>query len=344
MQRLTSKLHHERGGIAVTVALLAIPILVCLAFVIDAGLLHWEKVQLQNGADAAALAVAQECAESGTSCTGGAVALASGIAGENANDGQAAATLPELTVSASSGHVTVIASTLNDEGTAVRHPLSSLVSPDAESTIQALAAAEWGAPVAGSVLPLAIADCELKKVETDPDLAKQIFLRSDNEAQDCPGSYPGGFGWLDDGDRDCLVPIAVDGTVPGTTGNNPGKTGCTAADFKALIGQTVLVPIYSGFAAEAGGKARESGGAHGVYHISKFAAFTVTGYKTSGSDDTYLGSSSPSFKGSGPNDCDKSGKCRGLRGYFIRYVELGEDFDLGEGGPDGGLTIVRMTE
>ena len=79
----------------------------------------------------------------------------------------------------------------------------------------------------------------------------------------------------------------------------------------------------------AGGKANESGGSHGKYKIVKFAAFTVTGYKTSGSDDTYIGSSSPSFKGNKTGDCDNSGKCRGLRGYFVRYVDLGEEFELG---------------
>ena len=342
MQRLTSKTRGEHGGIAVTVALLTVPILMCLAFVVDAGLLHWEKGQLQNGADSAALAVAENCAKSGTACMPGAEALASGMAGENANDGQASAGLSEFEVVTGSGHVRVETSTLNDEGVEVRHPFSSLFSPSG-STIAAAAEATWGTPVAGGVIPLAIASCELKQIETDPDLAKQIFLRSDNAAQDCPGAYPGGFSWLDDGDGDCWVDIAVNGTVPGTTGNNPGKTGCTAQDFKDLLGQTVLVPIYGAFTADPGGKAREAGGSHGIYNIVKFAAFTVTGYKTSGSDDTYFGSSSPSFKGNQTGDCDNSGKCRGLRGYFIRYVELGDDFDLGPG-PDGGLTIVRLSD
>jgi hypothetical protein len=342
MQRL--RYGRERGGVAVTVALLTVPLLVILAFVVDAGLLHWEKVQLQNGADAAALAVAEKCAKEGPSCTSGATALAAGISGRNANDAQAAAFLPpaEFVVNTSSGKVEVISSTLNSEGTEVRHPFASLVDPGG-STIEAMAAAQWGTPIRGSVLPLAIAECELETIETDPVVAKQIFLRSDNEAQDCPGAYPGGFGWLDDGDRDCWVEIGVDGYVEGTTGNNPGKTGCTAADFKGLLGTTVLVPIYSDFDETTGGK-REAGGAQGKYYIEKFAAFTVTGYKTSGSDDTYYGSSSPSFKGPGADDCDKSGKCRGLRGYFVRYVELGEDFELGEGGPDGGLTIVKLTQ
>lgn len=333
--------HDERGAVAVTVALLIIPLLVCFAFVVDAGILHWEKVQLQNGADAAALAVAQDCAREGTACTAGAADLATRVAGSNANDEQAATTFDEFEVEARSGRVTVVASTLNDTGNTVRHPFVSMITPSSAG-LDASATVEWGTPTAGSVIPLAIAECEVSTIETDPDLATQIFLRSDNEAQDCPGSYPGGFGWLDDGDRNCWVDIAVDRTAPGTTGNNAVKTGCDAADFTGLLGQTVLVPIYDAFNAAPGGKERESGGSAGVYHIVRFAAFTVTGYRTTGGDATYVGSTSPSFQGTGADDCDKSGKCRGLRGYFIRFVEFGEEFDLGGGGTDGGLTVVRL--
>ena len=222
MQRLIRMRGEERGAIAVTVTLLLIPILVCFAFVVDSGLLYWEKAQLQNGADAAALAVASDCAEAGPACMATSQGVASDIAGANANDNQANATLPsaDFVVNAGSGRVRVIASTLNDEGTALRHPFASLLGPSA-STVTATAATEWGAPVAGTVIPLAIASCELTQIETDPNLARQIFLRSDNAAQTCPGSYPGGFGWLDDGDGDCSVDIDVDGFVEGHDGQQP---------------------------------------------------------------------------------------------------------------------------
>ena len=51
---------NERGGVAVWVALSIIPLLVVVGLVADVGMLYWEKGQLQNGADSAALAVAQE--------------------------------------------------------------------------------------------------------------------------------------------------------------------------------------------------------------------------------------------------------------------------------------------
>ncbi|MEI5584361.1 MULTISPECIES: pilus assembly protein TadG-related protein [unclassified Agromyces] len=340
MRRLTVK-RSERGAVAVWVALSMIPILGFMAVVVDVGLLYWEKGQLQNGADAAALAVAGECAEVPSTCIGGADSVATDMAGFNANDDAANADILDLQVSGSSGEVTVQGSTLNDGGNTIRHPFASLILPG-ETTVDAQASAEWGSPVAGGVLPLAIASCELTTIEPDDVGVKQIFLRSDNAAQDCPGAYPGGFGWLDDGDSNCFVEVGIDGWVEGTTGNNPGKTGCTEADFTALLGTTALVPIYSKFTADAGGKEREKGGAHGEYYIEKFAAFTVTGFKTYGGTTAYHGSSSPSFQGTGPDDCDKSGKCRGIRGYFVRWVAFDEAFELGDA-PDGGITVVRMT-
>ena len=61
----------DRGAIAVTVALSLTALLAVLAFVVDVGLLYFEKAELQNGADSAALAVAQECATSGPTCMPG---------------------------------------------------------------------------------------------------------------------------------------------------------------------------------------------------------------------------------------------------------------------------------
>ena len=67
MRRLINKRgEDQRGATAVTFVLILVPLFVTLAFVGDAGLLYWEKTQLQNGADAAALAVAQDCAKRGT--------------------------------------------------------------------------------------------------------------------------------------------------------------------------------------------------------------------------------------------------------------------------------------
>lgn len=53
---------NERGAVAVIVALLMVVLLGFTAMVIDVAAMYWEKAQLRNGVDAAALGIAQQCA------------------------------------------------------------------------------------------------------------------------------------------------------------------------------------------------------------------------------------------------------------------------------------------
>ena len=65
MQRLTDlfrgRLSDERGATAVVFALLLVPVLGFAAIAVDVGSLYAERARLQVAADAAALAVAQDC-------------------------------------------------------------------------------------------------------------------------------------------------------------------------------------------------------------------------------------------------------------------------------------------
>ena len=56
------RLSGDNGAVAVLVAILAVVLFGFAALVIDVGALYHERRQLQNGADAAAFAVAQACA------------------------------------------------------------------------------------------------------------------------------------------------------------------------------------------------------------------------------------------------------------------------------------------
>ena len=86
MRRLTG---GEDGAVAVITALLMVFLLGITAIVVDVGLIYAERFQLQNGADAAALAIAQDCAAASCSSPG---ETATRLAGKNANDGVSAAT------------------------------------------------------------------------------------------------------------------------------------------------------------------------------------------------------------------------------------------------------------
>lgn len=320
----------ERGAVAIWVAMSIIPILVFVAVVADVGLLFWEKGQLQNGADGAALAVAQECAAD-SSCSGGAGTLADEMAALNANDDSAASELLSLTVNTSSGKVEVRASTSTGSGTTIRHPFASIIVPT-ETTVDAEATAEWGAPIAGTTIPLAIAQCEFDDLPAQPADTQNpqrslILINNGNTGEPCANGYPGGFGWLDG--TNCQAEISVGWTVGGEPGiqPNPNKNGCSNAYLNTLLCKTVLIPLYSTTSGQGG---------NAIYTISRFAAFKITGLKTSGGNDVYCGGSplSPQFP---------SGNSKGIQGFFVKYVELGEDFELGNS-PGAGLMIVRLSE
>src|SRR6201996_3498968 len=85
----------DRGAIAVLVAvLLAGGVLLGMgALVVDVGLISSEREQLQSGADAAALAVAEACAINDADCADPAQ-LATRYADENAKDGGSDAAAP----------------------------------------------------------------------------------------------------------------------------------------------------------------------------------------------------------------------------------------------------------
>lgn len=335
MRRMTRRRREERGAIAVWVALSIVPILAFVAIVADVGLMYWERSQLQNGADAAAMAVAQECAANPATCMGAANGIAGNYAGFNANDDNAAVEIPSETfvVNASSGTVRVIASTLTDAGTtAITHPFASLIVPS-ESNVQAAATAEWGAPISGTTFPLAIAECEFadlppQSADTTSPVVSELLINKNNGTEPCSNGYPGGFGWLDA--VGCNATISVGGTVNGTPGIKPtaNKTGCTDEDFNGILCQAQLIPLYNATTAQ--GKA-------GTYTISKFAAFIITGIKTSGNNAIYCNeySNLPAFT--------KGGDTKGIQGFFVNYVELGEEFELGNAS-GAGLTIVRFTD
>lgn len=341
MRRLTARRlkDDQRGAMAVTVALMLTALLAMVAFVVDVGLLYFEKAELQNGADSAALAIAQECALHAATCEGDANDLAVSFAGDNANDDLANATVPpgEFVVNARSGKVTVESSTLTAEGDALAHPLASMIGLD-PTTLGARGIAEWGTPIAGTTqLALTIAECEfddLPPQEPDAVSPTRTWILINNgpspTGASCASGAPGGFGWLDG--TDCTSTISIDATVPGETGIQPNinKNGCSPTVLQTKLCQTLLIPLYD---------ANTGGGANATFTISRFAAFKLTGIKTSGplpSGADFCGGSvlPPAIPG-------PPGNSKGIQGYFVKYVELGEDFELGEG-PESGLSIVRL--
>jgi Flp pilus assembly protein TadG len=324
MRRLRKRLSDERGATAVLVGILLVPLIGFAAISLDVGALYVERGQLQNGADSAALAIAQECAEDGV-CNSPS-ALAATFSDANANDAAA----NNLTPSFPNDHtVTVSTSTLEASSgdSAINHPFAALIGHD-QTTVHATATAEWGSPRASTVvLPLALSLCEFEKAAAGAEGKLLLINYEMPKSPGCVHPIPGGFAWLDRISGGCASFINLDdGTAPSEAGNSyPGACDSTMA---GLEGTTILVPIHNGFSVEHG--------TDKAYTLYGFAAFKITGWKFSGAGYPQV---------SIDKDAPKcTGSCRGIQGYFVEYVSLENAGDYELGGPDLGASIVRLID
>lgn len=272
MQRLKG----DDGAVAVIVAVLAVVLFGFGAMVIDVGALYHEKRELQNGADAGSLAIAQTCSVGPCADP---VQQARLYANSNAEDdashveevcGRGAPELdalpgcdPVIDVPGK-GFVAVRTATGSDVATARMPPVfGRVLDPNYDgTTVRALAVANWGSPTGmRSVLPFAFGNCEWEYYtnsgntypgEIEPpnwptradgtSLEAKVFVAGGGIT--CPGTVPGGdssggFGWLG-GDADkCTEVTVVDSFVGNKTG--VGTAGC---DYTKLVGTTVHVPVF----------------------------------------------------------------------------------------------------
>jgi Flp pilus assembly protein TadG len=311
---LRARLHRgdgERGAVAVVVALLLVPMLGFAAIAVDIGALYAERARLQTAADAAALAVARDCA---LGDCGDAQATATELV--TANVGDAEADEPELGTGPST--VTVTGSTPTE------HWFAPILGQES-TTVAATATVAWGAPGGGTAaLPLIFSQCEFT-AQTGGGLpsttVERTILFPKTSSTGCTGSnglfVPGGFGWLTTGGGSCKATSKAGGNVDSEPGNNPSQ-GCTTGDFAALQGRTVLLPIFDRYG---------SSGSNAWYHVHGYAAFHITGYYFAGQ-----------FKWNSP--CGGNDRC--IRGYFTEFVEPSDAFYYDSSAPSMGAWILRL--
>lgn len=270
---------------AVTVALAMVLIMACAALGIDAASIFSDQEQLQNGADAGALAYAESCMR------GSCVDKTNVYAKANKLDGNATGAV----TAATAGSVSVQVSSLHQNWFAGIIGMPTI-------NLKARATATYGLP-AGA--PLTFSWCEFNKDTggwngTVPAKSDEvtISLKSGN-AYTCvthngANVVPGGFGWLVSGQKsgDCSTdPTDASVWVPNSDGtfhvdsNTGNKNPCTAAYWTALQGKTILLPIFT----TDGGN-----GNNAWYGIAGMAAFKLTGYCFQAGvewDPTHLGCS-----------------------------------------------------
>jgi Flp pilus assembly protein TadG len=263
------RLSGDRGAVAVLVALLIVPLLACTALVVDIGAVYVEKRQLQNAADAGALAIAQDCAAARAACTT-MTTTATSFATQNA--GSSASAVPVRT---SSNSVTVTTSAT------VNYLFAPVVGVHSKS-VSAHSSATWGAPVGGtSVLPITFSWCAFKAqtgggVPT-PTTQSLRFSKTDGTTG-CTGpsgnAVPGGFGWLKPAaGTKCVVTSSSSGILA----SDPGSSSpCSDTFFTAQLNKTVLLPIFD----KSGGT-----GSGAWYQVYGYAAFRLTAFKFQGNNN-----------------------------------------------------------
>jgi Flp pilus assembly protein TadG len=320
MQRLTlrrrqgrgRRLRDERGAAAVLFALVLVPMLGFTAIAVDIGSIYAERSRLQTAADAAALAVAQDCARG--NC-GDMQATANAMVA--ANDPNVATAPPVLSSSPLS--VTV------SGNKPTRHWFAPVLGIDS-TQVRASATVAWGEPGAGTaVLPLTFSWCEFS-AQTGGGLPSGTTVRTiyftKTSGTGCTGpsgnAVPGGFAYIDTTGGKCQAASSRGGLSSSSTGNS-APSSCQPTDFSAWVGRTVLLPLYD----QAG-----STGTNAWYHVYAYAGFELTGYFLGGQYKT------------SPAPC--SGNARCIAGYFTRFVDLSDRFTYTNDGPDTGASILRL--
>ncbi|WP_434993340.1 pilus assembly protein TadG-related protein [Arthrobacter sp. Ld5] len=344
MRRLRSAgAANERGAVSVLVALLMVVLLGFAALAIDVGMLVSEKAQLQNGADAAALGIAQRCAKDlndATNCASSSVE-AQDLANSNALDAKTRIVSTNLQKTA--GRVTVTTGA-REAGTGANHV--SLVFANvlgvASTDVTASASAAWGGPSkVEAPFAIAFSKCEIDSTRT-ADGALQ-FLRShglNDTGDNCHGTssgheIPGGFGWLvQDISGSCQATVSLSSPWVASDSGDNLKDGCGPRlnEWKAkLAAGERLVQLFPVFDDTAGT------GSGGKFRIVAFAAIDVRGWNFQGYE-YMLADARSHFTTNGYNNSD-----RGFIGRFVRYVSLDEAVELG-GPMIYGANVVQLTQ
>ena len=330
----------ERGAVSILVAILLVVLLGFGAIAVDVSMLYAERTQLRNGADAAALAIAQKCAKNAADpdCSTSS-ALARRFANGNANDGLSNIKSTVLDKAARTVTVTAGAQEKGRTPNEVSLFFARVIGMNS-TEVNAPSTVVWGSPEKGTTpFPITVSVCQ---VRNSTNIMQLLQLHGKNANVDCnygpSGAFvEGGFGGLkqDTGQCGAFIDIAKS-TAGGDTGNN-GPPNCEAtlngwaADMTANKDVFVLLPIFNSVTGT---------GTNAIYGLTTFAAFKVAGWKVGSSGLPYT------FRNRTPDvpaalECKEP--CRGIIGTFVKYVSLANGYTLGPVNPDG-ATVVALSK
>jgi Putative Flp pilus-assembly TadE/G-like len=339
---------REDGVAAVLFAVVATVMFGMGALVIDAGALYQERRELQTGADAAALALAQICSKAAPPCTNGPGlnTMAKEYADLNVADLNASAT---ASIDTSTKEVTVIASTPNNNQ--VPFHFAPILGGATEGMARAKAKAKYGYPSSVKSFPLTFSQCEFLTMLALPyppnpadvlpnpiPLTEHVIYLHDSangNPKDPGGVCPvtpsgmdadgvttltGGFGSLQQSGS-CFANVKINEWYPAGPGSDPPANPCVPSD---ILNNPITLPVFDKIDVTCA-----VGISHKCYHVWGFASFKVTAM--------HLGGNGTIWSPSNPSPCNGSDRC--IRGYFLTFTTAGEP-----GGPNGGTSVVYLTE
>ena len=329
-------LTRDDGVSVVLVGILLAVLLALSGMAVDLGAVFAERRELRNGADAAALAIAEDCGRKARPCDEAtASATAQEYADANAHDAASMVDSVEITLASPRAGVVHVATAAWDAAAGqrgVRVPLLSLLG-FRRVEVGAAAAAIFDHPASGTGLPLIIDTCEFDKAggygSGNPvTLYFHSPSSTDPPPLECPSNpahmdFPGGFGWLAPNQGGACAALVVAGQwVDADAGNALPQPECKNPEAlrAAILDQDILIPMYLDI------------NAHDKrYLVAGLSAFHVTAYALA-SGGKY--SWPPGF------NCPLSPSDTCLQGYFsTTTVYTGQP-----GGEDYGVALVKLTE
>jgi hypothetical protein len=306
------------------------------ALAVDVGQIYSERAQLQNGADASALGVAQACHKSG--CTQAeAEEYAAELANGNANDGDANVAEVDLSVH---DQVTVRTTTQNGSSSVLAKLFASALDAPAVS-VGAHATASIEVPGSGAGFPLALSECQYDLSDAvETGILQQIRYKPGMAGCTSTSGHaiPGGFGWLNQNGGQCRATTDADDNAAYDPGadypNKPGEN-CDAV-LQGWIntiqaGDEVLgvFPVYDNASKDKG---------NGWFHIRGYATFQMVGWKFGG------GSSGPRTYNNSPTPATACvDPCRGIIGKFRKFESIDAFAGDSGSGDDLGTVYIRLT-
>ncbi|UVJ41652.1 TadE/TadG family type IV pilus assembly protein [Arthrobacter sp. CJ23] len=303
------------------------------AIAVDVGALYAEKAQLQNGADSAALAIADDCA--GGSC-GDFAATGDEFANTNANDGSSGAivTFPNATTV----RVATNARDANTDADSFSLFFARILGFET-TEVGAIAEASWGPPGSGGAFPLAFSDkCWDLSGAVDTGQLQKISWKPGVTCTNPSGhTIPGGWGWLDDPDSDCYAVTGLGNAIGSDPGNNkPTQCATILQGWINVLNSgdevNVLFPVFD---------TATGSGNTGSFHIIGFATFSIVGWKF-GQNGVYEYHNTTAALGNSHLACS-GGNDRCIIGQFIKFQSIDSVGGVG-GGADLGTLDIRLTK